>query len=178
MALEDHKVITRIQLFKFEDDNGKIETLGSAGRPIDSILLEHRQSLVEKIEDEGNVLLIDGIVFLWKCVIQGMCFPPFDQQHSHIAVGDSDESPKREHKGLLGRNRHYRHVDYGYPLLMTDTVVFRATFGRNHANFEWNEFSIANGNTPLATHLNRGVKRMGKKEPHMSWLFVVNITIR
>jgi len=177
-AFGNHVILTESVLYKFYDETGEIEALGTMGMSIESIITKYKDKFIEKREVLGNVITNTGVNHLLKCLIQGQCYPPFSPQHSHIAVGDSNEPEKPEHTILLGKNKHYRHVDYGYPLLFETSVVFRSTFGRNHANFEWNEWSITNGSTPFAVHLNRKVEYLGKKEPNMTWLMQVSFTFR
>jgi len=174
----NHLIMTDSIVYKFYDDDGQIEALGTLGLSIESILEKFSEKLIEKRAIVGNVITNTGVSFLLKCLVQGQCHPPFSPQYSHIAVGDSDEPERPEHNILLGLNKHYRHVDYNYPLLFETYAVFRATFGRNHANFEWKEWSVTNGSTPISVHLNRKVEHLGKKEPNMTWLMQVTFSFR
>jgi len=178
VSFGNHIIVTDSVVYKFYDDDGQIEALGVLGLSIESILEKFKDRLIEKRAVKGNVITNTGVSFLLRCLVQGQCYPPFSPQHAHIAVGDGDDPERPEHTTLRGKNKHYRHVDYNYPLLFETSAVFRATFGRNHANFEWKEWAITNGSTPFAVHLNRKVENLGKKEPNMTWLFQVTFSFR
>ena len=54
-------------------------------------------------------------------------------------------------------------MDSTYPQRTNQTAIWRATFGSADANFAWNEFTVANGNSDSAVNLNRKVENKGTK---------------
>jgi len=56
-------------------------------------------------------------------------------------------------------------------------VRFRATFGPNEANFDWREWTVANGDSDAAVNLNRKVQDMGRKIPGTTWAMEVQLKI-
>jgi len=180
-----HKIYTESHVWKFVDPVGTISSLGVQGLDIRSLLLNFRESFVDEVKIKGNMFLTKGVAFIWNCLISNACYPPFDQQNAHVAVGDSNEPENPEHISLLGLKRHYQRVDYGYPMILGKEIVFRGTIGPNDANFEWNEWGVANGNTPEAVHLNRRVARkdtepkeyFGIKPNGATWILQIKLKI-
>lgn len=122
-----------------------------------------------------NVILDKGAELMLKlvCGIEGAT--PFDKVNAKIGVG-SDTTPENPNQtGLLASsNKFYKTVESGYPQVSGRTMVFKATYDTNEANFDWNEFSIVNGDGVGGIALNRKVQNLGKK---VSGIWSIQITI-
>ncbi len=65
----------------------------------------------------------------------------------------------------------------GYPSRSSQTVTWRSVFGSSEANFSWNEFTVANGNSDSADNLNRKVDAQGTKASGQTWTLDLSITL-
>jgi hypothetical protein len=68
-------------------------------------------------------------------------------------------------------------MDASYPQRSNQTVTWRSTFASGDANYAWNEFTVANGNSDAATNLNRKVSAQGTKTTGQTWVVDIAITI-
>ncbi len=133
--------------------------------------------LVEVIEGEGNLLLNEGIGTMWDLIIGVAGVIPYNNANSYIGVGDGTALADAAQTGLQGLNKFYKGMDAGYPSRTGNTVTWRATFGTAEANFAWNEWTIANGNSDAAMNMNRKVEALGTKPNTQSWQFTVQVTL-
>ncbi len=130
----------------------------------------------EEVEIEGNLLLNEGIAELQN-LLTGGGGTPFNNLNSYIGVGDSSTAAAATQTGLQATtNKLYKAVDAGYPQITGQTTTWRATFGSAEANFAWNEFTVANGNSDAAVNLNRKVSAQGTKASGQTWQLDVQIT--
>ncbi|RIK41610.1 MAG: hypothetical protein DCC55_11375 [Chloroflexi bacterium] len=129
-------------------------------------------------EIEGNLLLNEGIGELWDLAC-GLGTPgAFDNTNSQIGVGDSTTSESATQTGLqASTNKLYKAVEAGYPQRSAQTVTWRAIFGSGDANFAWQEFTVANGNSDAAVNLNRKVSNQGTKASGQTWTLDLQITL-
>jgi len=123
------------------------------------------------------VFLNEGIAFIWQAVTGATGLTPFNGSNAHVGVGDGTAIADPSQTGLQGSNKYYKLVDSGYPIVSGNTVRFRATFGPDEANFEWKEWTVANGSSDAAVNLNRKVQDMGRKAPGSTWTIEVQLQI-
>ena len=57
------------------------------------------------------------------------------------------------------------------------TVTFRSIWASAEGNFDWNEWTVANGSSDSATNLNRKVAALGTKASGSEWTLTVAITV-
>lgn len=127
-------------------------------------------------EIDGNVLLNEGITALQNLLI-GDAETAFSEANSYIAVGDSSTSEAAAQTGLqASTNKLYKAVESGYPTISGQITTWRAIFGSSEANFAWNEFTVASGNSDSADNLNRKVSSQGTKASGQTWTVDVAIT--
>jgi len=169
------RTITKV--WKFIDSDGKIYEMLMSGASIEDVLSKYNKYLIGFEEVEGNIFLAEGVKFIWLCISQGSCSPPFDNNNSYIGVGDGDQEAKADQTGLQGANKYYKKVDSGYPIVSGNKIVFRATFGGDEANFSWKEWTVANGGSDDAVNINRKVKYLGDKERGSTWVLMVELSI-
>lgn len=137
---------------------------------------------VSEVQDiAGNALLSEGINLLWTLVCGGSG-TPFDATTAHIGVGNSQDPVEKEQSGLVGTSRLYKEMDAGFPEYgANDKVVFKSTFGGDEANFQWHEWTVANGDGTAdeagITNLNRKVEPMGEKYAGSTWVITVEISL-
>jgi hypothetical protein len=128
-------------------------------------------------EFEGNLLLNEGITELLKLLI-GTTATAFNNANAYIGVGDSTTAAAATQTGLQATtNKLYKRMDDTFPSITGQTVTFRATFGALEANFNWREFTVANGNSDSAKNLNRAVENHGTKAQPDTWIVQCSITI-
>lgn len=124
---------------------------------------------------DGNTLLSEGITEVFK-LISGLTATHFGTANAFIGVGDSSAESSPTQTGLqASTNKFYKAVDSGFPVITGNDITWRATFVSDEANFAWNEFTIANGNSDSAMNLNRKVSSQGSKTSGQIWS--VNLTI-
>jgi len=171
------KIKTKFTIHKFFDPEGEIEKLGREGKSIEEILKKFRHRFIGLSEFEKNVFLNEGINAIWTLVCGGT-ETPFNNTNSYIGVGNSTTAENPTQTGLLGTSKYYKGMDAGYPTFGTDQkAVWRATFGGTEANFAWNEFTVANGNSDAAKNLNRKVSPQGTKQSGQTWILSITLSL-
>jgi len=180
-----HKIITVSEIWKFdypdEDVQEEIYRMLRSGAPINKAILVYEEStkdIVKYRRIKGNILLYEGINYMWNCIVNGSCSPPFDSQNTHLGVGDGTTAEDPTQTGLQGTNKYYKQVDAGYPQVSTNAFIARATFGPDEAVFTWNEWTVANGPDDTATNLNRKVVNLGTKSNTATWVLAVTLLIQ
>ena len=132
---------------------------------------------IEKVLIPGNMLLTNGANAIWKLLTGDNSVTPFTANNTYIGVGDSATAVSPAQTDLQATtNKVYVKVEDGYPLIQGNQIMFLASFGENVANFDWNEMTIANGNSASKVCLNRKVQALGEKEEGI-WLLKAIITI-
>ena len=81
--------------------------------------------------------------------------------------------------GLAGEQRQALQGDgvKGVSPAQWQMVTWRAVFGSSDANFAWNEFTVANGNSDAPKNLNRKVGARGDEGEWQTWTVDVAITL-
>ena len=126
----------------------------------------------------GNGLLNEGIneLLTLACSSSGT---KFDTTNAYLGVGDSATAFDAAQTGLQAvTNKTYKAMDSGYPTYGTDQkVTFKSTFTGSDANFDWNEFTVANGNSDSSKNLNRKVSAEGTKASGQIWELTLEISV-
>ena len=135
----------------------------------------------EAFEDKfigENLLLNEGLNELFT-LLAGTGGTLFDAGNAYIGVGDSATAAAATQTGLqAATNKLYKAMDGGYPTYGTlQKAIWRATFASGDANFAWNEFTVANGNSDAAVNLNRLVSAQGTKVSGQVWQLTLEISI-
>lgn len=130
-------------------------------------------------EFRGNVLLNEGINELWTIVCSAASGTKFDNSNAYLGVGDSATAEAASQTGLqAATNKLYKAMDGGYPTFGTSQLAtWRSTFGSSEANFAWEEFTVANGNSDAAVNLNRKTSSQGTKISGQVWELSLQITL-
>jgi hypothetical protein len=69
-------------------------------------------------------------------------------------------------------------MDGGYPTYGTNQkATWKSTFTALVGNFDWREFTVANGNSDAAKNLNRKVSSQGTKASGQVWELTLEITL-
>jgi len=174
---EKGKIKSTFIITKFRDPEGLVEKFARMGKPLDVLKRMFAKHFIEEKVIHGNIFLNEGINFIWTAVCGGS-FTPFDHEHAHIGVGDGTQPADATQTGLQGTNKYYKGMDEGYPIYGSDQkAVFRATFGGTEANWSWNEWSVANGDSDDAINLNRKVESLGTKAEGTTWIFTVELSL-
>ena len=129
-------------------------------------------------EFDGNLLLNEGIAELLDLAC-GLGSPTtFANANAYLGVGDSNTAAAASQTGLqASTNKLYKAMETGYPSRSSQTVTWRSVFGSTDANFSWNEFTVANGNSDAADNLNRKVDAQGTKASGQTWTLDLSITL-
>lgn len=123
-----------------------------------------RNTPYQVLELAGNLLLTEGITEALTLLIGGTA-TAFDSTHAFIGVGDNSVAPSAAQTGLQATtNKLYKAMNSGYPQVSGTSVTFQADFLEDEANFAWEEFTVANGDSDDAINLNRRAVSMGAKE--------------
>jgi hypothetical protein len=129
-------------------------------------------------EWEGNTLLNEGIQAIWNIIGGLTAATLFNAANAYIGVGDSNTAAAASQTALqASTNKLYKAMYSGYPQRSNQTLTFRSEFLGGEANFAWNEFTVANGNSDSATNLNRAVSAQGTKTSGQVWTLDVQVTL-
>lgn len=129
----------------------------------------------EVSEINGNLLLHEGITALLNLLI-GAAETAFSNANAYIGVGNSNTAEAATQTGLQGASKTYKGMEAGYPSISGQGVTFRAVFGGTDANYSWQEFTVASGNSDAADNLNRKVSDQGTKASGQTWTLDLTIT--
>lgn len=131
----------------------------------------------EEIVFEKNLLLNEGINELFK-VLCSNTGTRFDESHAYLGVGDGTDAVSASQTGLQGSNVYYKAMDSGFPTYGTSQkATWQSVFAGDEANFNWQEFTIANGNSNSAKNLNRKVSSQGIKYFGQVWQLSFEISL-
>jgi hypothetical protein len=100
----------------------------------------------------------------------------FDNANARLAVGDGTTAESPSQTNLQGTTTFRRSMDPGYPTVTGSTLIFRATFGEEDANFAWNEWGVFNAAVG-GTMLDRRVEYNGTKLEGQTWVFQVELEL-
>lgn len=127
---------------------------------------------------DGNLLLNEGINLLLS-LLAGGAGTDFGNANAYLGVGDSSTAASASQTGLqAATNKLYKAMDASYPTYGTSQkITFKSTFTSAEANFNWNEFTVANGNSDAAVNLNRKVSAQGTKVSGQTWELTLEITL-
>jgi hypothetical protein len=130
----------------------------------------------EVSEFEGNIILDEGANAMWTLVAGGT-ETAFNAANSYLGVGDSSTAEAATQTGLQATtNKLYKGMVSGYPQYGTARkIVFKSEFIETEANFDWNEFTVANGNSDSAKNINRKVSAQGTKTSGQIWTLSLTI---
>lgn len=155
---------------------GKVAAFDRASYRIDWTITRYANALKALKNDpydqsfiEGNLLLNEGITALLN-LLTGAAETAFNNANSYIGVGDSNTAASASQTGLqAASNKTYKAMEATYPTIAAQTVTFRSVFGTADANYAWEEFTIASGNSDTADNLNRKVSAQGTKASGQTW---------
>jgi hypothetical protein len=141
-----------------------------------------QHDLIGTSEFRNNVMLNTGINQVWNLITGATSGTLFNTANSYLCVGSDSTAAGATQTGPQSADtttaRYYHAMDTGYPLAAaSQTMVWRATFDTNQANFKWSEFLVANGNTSTAIHLNRKVSDQGTKVSGQQWELTLSISL-
>ncbi len=125
---------------------------------------------------DGNLLLNEGITALLNLLV-GNAETAFNNANAYIGVGDDATAAAATQTGLQAvTNKAYVGMETSYPSISAQTVTFRAVFDGSTGNYDWREFTAANGNSDAADNLNRVVSTQGTKASGQVWTVDLEIT--
>lgn len=125
----------------------------------------------------GNLLLNEGITEALK-LIGGITATAFSNANAYLGVGDSTTAASATQTGLqASTNKLYKAMETGYPSVTNQTITWRSVFGASEANFAWQEFTVANGNSDASKNFNRKVSSQGTKTSGQVWTLDLVITL-
>ncbi len=137
---------------------------------------DKHMNLYDTKEFDGNLLLNEGITEALNLIIGGSA-TPFNNANTYIGVGNGTTAASASQTGLSGASKKYVKMDATYPQVSGQKAIFRATFGPNDANYDWREYTGANGNSDSAKNLNRKVENHGTKAQGDTWVVQLEITL-
>lgn len=132
--------------------------------------------LYEVMDFDGNLLLNEGITEMLN-LIGGIGGTAFSNANAYIGIGESTTAAAATQTGLQGSTKTYKSMDAGYPSVTNQTITYQATYGPDDANNEWQEVTIANGNSDIAKNMNRKVQDMGRKAQGTTWIARCSVTL-
>ena len=177
MNKESGRLKTRTRLWKIQSRDPLLYIMLREGKDVEKVLKYFKNIKVERREIHGNVFLAEGINFIWRMVTGESGLTPFDENNSYIGVGNGTDPEDPSQTGLTGTQKYYKKVDSGYPKISGNQITFRATFNIDEANFTWNEWTVANGDSDNAVNLNRKVESLGTKTSNQVWILEITLSI-
>jgi len=128
------------------------------------------------VEFGPNLLLNEGITALQNLLV-GNAETSFSNANAYLGVGDDATAAAAGQTGLQAAvNKLYKAMEATYPQIAGQTTTWRAVFIGTEANWAWNEFTVANGNSDAADNLNRKVSAQGTKTLGQTWTLDLQIT--
>lgn len=126
----------------------------------------------------GNIVLDNGANEMLKLIAGDTSATPYNYTNAKIFVGTDSTAESASQTGVIasGASRAYASMDVGYPVVSNRTLVFRASFNNDTANFEWNEAAITNGTGVGNVAINRKVSSMGTKNGG-TWTLQISISL-
>jgi hypothetical protein len=102
----------------------------------------------------------------------------FNNANARIAVGNGTTAFSSAQTDLVGASTFRKGMDSGYPEFSQGPNIarLRATYGTGEANFDWQEWLVANAGSG-GVALNRKVESLGLKTSAQTWEFTVDLTI-
>jgi len=101
---------------------------------------------------EGNILTNAGMGRLINLITGESGVEPLTAESVRLGVGDSNAAATVEDTDLSeGSNQWFAEIDDGYPVVDGSTIVYRATFGVDDANFTWACWGLDVTDSPPAT---------------------------
>lgn len=130
---------------------------------------------VREIPD--NILINVGITEMWNLII-GEAAAPYNNANSQIGVGSDATAEDATQIGLIDVSAAFVGMEASFPVLAGQSVTWRGVYDGATANFDWREFSVANG-SPATTgiQMNRKVDTQGTKAPGQTWTLDLAITL-
>jgi len=140
--------------------------------------LEGANTPYEVSEFGGNLALNEGLYELWNLVAGDGGAQAFDNSNAYLGVGDSSTAAAASQTGLqAASNKLYKAMEATYPQYgSSQQIIFRSVFGSSDANWDWNEFTVANGNSDTDVNLDRKVSAQGTKVAGQTWTLTLTIT--
>lgn len=131
----------------------------------------------ETLVVEGNMRLNDGITALLSLITGGGSYPALNNANARIKVGDGNAPAAAEQTDLQGAQTAEAAMEAGFPSIVGDTIIFKASFGPAVANFPWREYGIKNGPGAISSTvklINRKVdETIGTKSAGATWQITV-----
>jgi hypothetical protein len=126
----------------------------------------------------GNCLLNEGITETLK-LLAGISATAFSEAAAYIGVGDTaSPAAAATQTGLQApTNKLWKGMSASYPVVVNQTITFRAVFTGLEANYAWAEFTVVNGANDSGINLNRVVSAQGTKVSGQIWTVDLAITI-
>lgn len=139
---------------------------------------DYRNGIAYEVSEFApNLLLNEGITEALK-LIGGITATAFSNANAYLGVGDSSTAASAAQTGLqAATNKFYKAMDVTFPSVSGSIITYRSTFASGDANFAWNEFTIANGNSDSSTNLNRLVSSQGTKQSGQTWELTLQVTL-
>jgi hypothetical protein len=164
------------RIAKFKDAYGTIASMLQHGANVEDVARQFPEAFLGEDRFEGNIALNEGLQLLINLIAGTGTGTPWNAANAYLGVGDGTTAESADQTGLQGTNKQYKAMDSGYPTRTNQTCEWRATFAGTDANFAWNEFTVANGNSDAAVNLNRKVVSKGTKSSGETWTLSLQIT--
>lgn len=126
-------------------------------------------------EFKPNLLLNEGITEMLT-IIASSSGTKWDNANAYLGVGDGTTAESASQTGLQGTNKFYKRMYTGFPQISGQRVTWMSQFTGTEANFNWREFTVANGNSDSAKNLNRKVSNQGTKASGQIWELTLQMT--
>lgn len=128
-------------------------------------------------EFDGNALLNEGINEIWTILCSAASGTKWDKANAALGVGNSNAAIDPTHTGLDGASQNYVSID-SVTFGSSQKATWISTFQGSDGNFDWQEFTIANGAGDSYVNMNRKVSNQGTKVSGQVWELTLEITLQ
>jgi hypothetical protein len=137
--------------------------------------LQGRMQPYSVSEINHNLLLNEGITRLQN-LLTGGGGTNYGNAAAWLGVGNNSGTAAATDTGLSGTSDCYRPMEATYPQIANQTTTWRSVFASADGNFDWLEFTVANGSGNSSENLNRRVSDQGTKVVGQTWTLDLAIT--
>lgn len=182
LGLDGLKQKTIFDLYKFDAPD-----LGEFDTPTLEELLEHCGDYVERVHQQGNLLMYGGASCQWETLIGNGTntgsgnLQFFNAANTYIGAGDSTTAEAATQTDLQASTNKFRQLVSS--VTHTDgttspaaSIVFAASFALGNANYAWQEWALFN-NATTGRMLNRKVVSLGTKPGTQVWVATATLTL-
>jgi hypothetical protein len=133
--------------------------------------------LMERIEEDGNLLLTAGVTCIWKR-FAGQTATAFDGT-AKIGVGDSSTAESAAQTDLQAATNKLFNTVTGAPVVSGNKITYIASFTSGQAEWNWKELALKNNTDGVVFNRKVNAAGWGDKSltPGSTWTVTLELTL-